>query len=183
MPKSTFRILRPPARDSSEFAVQEWLASTLAPPNRLSHQTLRVFLAPSTFNRFAGEDFFPLGVVWLPEIAEVAFLGGAIREFQRDLRRPAGLALNYIFHDAHGAGNSVNHGFPEITFPGFRYFCFAHGTESMPNRNKVTSGEWRVTRGRHSGAQHSTFNSQPFYAPAGTVSAIGLASATPLPRP
>jgi hypothetical protein len=36
-------------------------------------------------------------------------------------------------------GNSVDHGFAEITRPGFRYFGFAHGIENMPNRNPVSS--------------------------------------------
>ena len=85
-----------------------------------------------------GGDFFPLGTGRLPEIAEPAFLDGTIREFQRDLRRPASLGLDHVFHNAYGAGNSVNHGFAEITRPGFRYFGFAHGIESMQNRNNMS---------------------------------------------
>src|ERR1700690_175475 len=75
----------------------------------------------STLNPSRGGDFFPLGGIGLAEIAEPAFLEGAVREFQRDLRRPAGLRLGYIFHDAHGVGNSVDHGFAEVTRAGFRY--------------------------------------------------------------
>ena len=102
---------------------------------------------PSAVRRCGG-GFFPLGGIGLAEIAEPAFLGGPIRKFQRDLRRPAGFALDHIFHDTHGMGDSMDHGFPEITRPGFRYFGFAHGTENMRNRNQGASDEWWEASGQ-----------------------------------
>src|SRR5208337_3963652 len=91
------------------------------------------------FHRSGGSDFFSLGAGRLPEITEPAFLDGAIREFQSDLRRPAGLGLDHVFHHADGAGNPVDHGFAKITRPGLRYFGFAHDIESMLNRNHMSS--------------------------------------------
>src|ERR1035437_10900041 len=55
-----------------------------------------------SLSRWGGGAFFPLGAARCPEIAEPAFFEGAIRELQRDLRRPAGFGLGHAFHDAHG---------------------------------------------------------------------------------
>ena len=91
----------------------------------------------STLNPSRGGDFFPLGGIGLAEIAEPAFLEGAVREFQRDLRRPAGLRLGYIFHDAHGVGQASRF----LTETVQRLFTITGSTDAQRDQSAGASPE------------------------------------------
>ena len=88
------------------------------------------------FAQYLG-DFFPFGAARLPEIAELALFEGAILQLQCDLRRPPEFGFEHAVHHAHGAGNSVHHGFAEITLAGFRFFGFGHGINCMGTLARV----------------------------------------------
>ena len=96
--------------------------------------------------RLRGGDFPPFGAAGLAEITEPALFERAIRQLQRDLRRPPGFGLGHAFHDAHGAGNFVDHGFAQITFTRSREFDFAHGRKRI-SRLENYKGRWFWAKG------------------------------------
>ena len=83
-------------------------------------------IPPGNQPMLCGGDFCPLVAAGFPEIAEAAFLQGAILQLQYDLRRPAVPGEGNAFHDTHGAGNFVDHDFAEKAFARGGNFCFAH---------------------------------------------------------
>jgi len=73
-----------------------------------------------------GGNFGPFVAAGVAEIAEPAFFQGAVRQLQRDLRRPAGLGFGHARYHAHDAGNLVDHDFAEKAFAGGGIFNFGH---------------------------------------------------------
>ena len=82
---------------------------------------------PAAWNkRLRSGDFRPFVAAGFAEVAQAAFLQCAVLKFQRDLRRPAGAGFGHAGHDAHRAGEAVDHDFAQITFASGGNFSFAH---------------------------------------------------------
>jgi hypothetical protein len=80
-----------------------------------------------------GGKFCAFRAAGVAEIAEAAFFHRAIRQFHRELRRPAGLGFGHLRDHADGAGKFVDHDFAKKAFAGGGNFCFAHARSVAKN--------------------------------------------------